>query len=293
MYLIKNEIIVLATLLALLFWGSLISIPVFIGSIIYLYFYNKKMRYHIIRNDSENAMMLEGGMSQRKTQLIKLATILLLWASVWYYVGFEREFTNAFQNNNMGYEQNMLANFIEFWNFLTILGCAILTIDIAYKLFDSSVNSASYSKREVVLAGGLLIELGAGIYYFYHWIKIGDHSQFLDGNMAKIIMHIIIFAVLAASTLSLIVYGKDKQEAKDERDLLIEVKAYKYGFYCLLAFLALLLGQLIFGHYATEFWPERALNLNVIEIGNIILASIIFSGVVVSAVQLFFYRRGY
>lgn len=293
MYLSKHEIIVIVTLLSYLILGGIVSIIFFIASFIYLQFINKKMRYHIIKNDSQDALMLEGGTSRQKTQLFKIGSILFLWVCVWYFGDANSEMLAEFKKQNIGNQESILQSFIEFWVLLIQLACIILTLNIVYKLFNSSVNSEAYTKREIMLAGSLIIEVISGIYYFYHWLTIGDHSQLLDANMSRIVVHIIIFSVIAASTLSIIIYGKNDEEAKDERDLIIEVKAYKYGFYAITTFISLLIGQLIVDHLALGLWGERALNLNIPMIANLLLFIIILAWTVVSAAQLFFYRRGY
>lgn len=282
MYLTKNEILVITTLIGYLLLGGIISVIIFITGFIYLQFINNKMRYHIIRNDSEDAMMLEGGTSQRTNQMYKFGGVILLWIAVWYFKGFE------FQDF-----EGWVLNLIQFWTFLVLVASFILSLDVGYRIFDTSVNSDAYTKREIMLAGSLLIEVITGFYYFYQWLSIGNHDMLFDPNMLTPIFHIIIFSAVAASALSLIVYGKQDEEAKDERDLAIEVKGYKYGFYTLTTLLALLIGQLISDSLAFGLWGERALNLNIVEIANLLLLGIILSWAVVSSAQLFFYRRGY
>lgn len=291
MYFTKNEIIVFSTLLAYLLLGGLVSIIIFIAGFIYLQFINKKMRYHFMRNDSQDAMLLEGGTSILKPKTIKFGLIIILWGLVWYfYESAERQFTEIFAKGNIRYEEIFIVNFIDFWVFLILLATAILTLDIAYRLFNSSVNSDAYSKREIMLVGTFLIEAISGIYYFYHWVKIGDHTQILDSNMVSIVVYIVIFSAVAGSVLSLIIYGKNDEDAKDERDLIIEVKSYRYGFYAITTFISLLIGQMVVNH----LWgSDKFTDLTLPIIANLLLMIIILAWAVVSAVQLFFYRRGY
>lgn len=293
MYLTKHEIITITTLLSLLLMGGLASIVIFILGFVYLQFINKKTRYHIIRNDSQDALMLEGGMSQKKSQFLKLGLILILWATLWYFRSDQHVLVEVFEKGNIRYEESFILNFLEFWGYLVQLTCFVLTIEVAYRIFDSSVNSEAYTKREIMLAGSLLIEVISGIYYFYHWFMIGDRENILDGNMTKIIVHIIIFSAVAATIMSLIVYGKQDEEAKDERDLLIEVKGYKYGFYAITTLLALLIGQMALNNMGMNLWAGRVTELTMAELANLLLFAIIAAWAVVSSAQLFFYRRGY
>lgn len=293
MYLTKHEIIVTLTLVSYVFFGGISSIIIFCASFIYLQFINKKMRYHIIKNDNQDAMMLEGGMSQRKTKFIKFSGIVLLWIIVWYFGDANRDMIEVFKKDNITYEPSFVQNFVEFWVFLTQLICFILTCDIAYRLFNSSVNSDDYTKREIMLAGTLLLDAGFGAYYFYNWFLFSDHQEFFDANMTSVIVTIIIFAAIAASSLWIIVYGKNDEDAKDERDLLIEVKAYKTGFYVMQAGIGLLIGQMILENMAFSLFSDRVLSLTHVEVVNLLLLVSIVAHLAVCGAQLFFYRRGY
>ncbi|MCJ8323513.1 MAG: hypothetical protein HRU29_13125 [Rhizobiales bacterium] len=282
MYFSKAEIITFVSLLSILISGQIASVFVFIGCAIYLFKFNNKMRYRYFTNETSDAMLLEAGSRFEWQPIAKLLTILSLWALIWYRVDIRKTDT-----------ESILINFVEFWVFLVIFANILFTTNIVYKLFDSSVNSDAFSKREIMLAGSLLIDIIAGIYYFYHWLSIGDHSVLLDKNMVSVVIFIAIFSAIGAAALSLLVYGKAAQTAKDERDLQIEVKAYKIGFFALTILLALIIGQLIMDEMAASLWADRALALNLAEIANYLLLAIMLAWGVVSAAQLFYYRRGY
>lgn len=281
MYFTKLEIITFATLLSFLILGSLATIVAFIGMSIYLYKYNKRIFYYLSRNDSDSAMMLEGGGAKRN-EIIKFFAVIFIWFLIWFLGGFQREYVDT-----------IIQNFLSFWTFLSLLSAFILTCYLGFKLLNTEANKEAFTKREIMLAGTLFIDLTVGIYYFYHWFVNADHSQIFDGHMTKVIIHTIIFTIIAASVLSVTVYGKNSEEAKDERDLLIEVKGYRYGFYALTSLIGLLIGQLAIDALAFNLWGGRALNLNTIEVANMLWLIIIVAWAVVSAAQLFFYRRGY
>lgn len=281
MYLTRFEIITFATLLSFLFLGGLAAIFAFIGSSIYLHKYNRKIFYYLTRSDSDSAMMLEAGGAKRN-QIIKFAAIVFVWFLIWFFGGFQREYVDTY-----------LQNFLSFWTFLSLLSSFILTCYIGYKTLDMQANHAAFSKREIMLAGTLFIDITVGIYYFYHWFNYADHNEMFDGHMLKIITHTIIFTIFAATILSLAVYRTDSEEAKDERDLLIEVKAYRYGFYALTSLIGLLIGQVAMDSLAIGLWGDRALNLNMVEVANLLWLALIVAWAVVSSAQLIFYRRGY
>lgn len=282
MYFTKFEIITFATLLSFLILGGLAAIIAFIGTSIYLHVYNKKIFYYLTRNDSDSAMMLEGGSSTKRRQAIKFAAIIFVWFLIWFFGGFLREYADTY-----------IQNFLSFWTFLSLFSAFLLTCFIGYKLLDTQANREAFTKREIMLAGTLFIDVTVGVYYFYHWFNNADHSQMFDGHMIRIIIHTVIFTIIAASILSLMVYGKGSEEAKDERDLLIEVKGYRYGFYALTSLIGLLIGQLAIDALAFNLWGGRVLNLNTIEVANLLWLIIILAWAVVSSAQLFFYRRGY
>lgn len=281
MYLTRFEIIIFVTLLSFLFLGGLATIIAFIGSSIYLHKYNRKIFYYLTRSDSDSAMMLEAGGAKRN-QTIKFAAIIFMWFAIWFFGGFQREYVDTY-----------IQGFLSFWTFLSLLSVFILSCYIGYKTLNTEANKQAFSKREIMLAGTLFIDIVVGIYYFYHWFSFADHNQMFDAHMIKIIIHTIIFTIIAASILSLMVYGKQAEQAKDERDLLIEVKAYRYGFYALTSLIGLLIGQLAIDALAFNLWAGRLLNLNNIETANLLWLVIILAWAVVSSAQLFFYRRGY
>lgn len=282
MYFTKFEIITITTLLSFLFIGGLATILTFFATFIYLHWYNKKIYYYLVRSESDSAMMLEGGSRSKRTQMLKFAAIIVIWFAIWFFGGFQRQYADTY-----------IQNFLSFWTFVSLFASFILTCFIGNKLLNIEISNEAFSKREVMLAGTLFIDITVGVYYFYHWVTIGNHESLLDVNMIAIVIHVIIFSAIAASVLSLLVYGTQNEEAKDERDFLIEVKAYKYGFYSLTTLLGLLIGQLIADSLAISLWAEKALNLNITEIANLLLLIIIIAWAVVATAQLLFYRRGY
>ncbi|MBL1422392.1 MAG: hypothetical protein COC24_017945 [Alphaproteobacteria bacterium] len=282
MYLTRFEIITFATLISFLLLGGLATVLAFIGTSIYLHFFNRKIYYYLSHNEDVSAMMLEGGSRSKNNQMLKFAAIIGLWFAIWFLGGFQRQYVDTY-----------LQNFLSFWTFIGLFASLIMTCYFGFNLLVTDANRAIFSKRELMLAGTLFIDLTVGIYYFYHWFSISDHSQILDQNMLKIVIQIIIFSAVAASVLSLMVYGNKAEQAKDERDSLIEVKSYKYGFCALASLIGLLIGQVIIDSLAIELWGDRALNLNTVEIVNLLLLFTIIAWAVVSSAQLLFYRRGY
>lgn len=282
MYLTRFEIITFATLLSFLLLGGLATVLAFVGTSIYLHFFNRKIYYYLSRNEDVSAMMLEGGSRSKNNQMLKFAAIIGLWFAIWFLGAFQRQYVDTY-----------LQNFLLFWTFIGLFASLIMTLYFGFNLLITDANRAVFSKREIMLAGTLFIDLTVGIYYFYHWFSIGDHFQILDQNMLKIVIQIIIFSAIAASALWLMVYGVKAEQAKDERDLLNEVKSYKYGFYALASLIGLLMAQVIIDSLAIELWGDRALNLNMVEIVNLLLLSTLMAWAVVSSAQLFFYRRGY
>lgn len=281
MYFTKFEIITFATLSSFLFLGGLATVLAFVGLSIYLHFFNRKIYYYLSRNDDVSAMMLEGGSRSKNNQMLKFAAVIGLWFAIWFLGGFQRQ-----------YVDNYVQNFLSFWTFIGLLSSFIFTCYFGFNLLVADANKSAFSKRELMLAGTLFIDIAVGIYYFYHWFNIGDHSQILDQNMLKIVIQIIVFSAIAASVLSLMVYGVKGEQPKDERDLLIEMKSYKFGFYALASLIGLLMVQVIIDSMAIEFWADRALNLNMVEIINLLLLITIVAWAVVSSAQLFSYRRG-
>ena len=134
------------------------------------------------------------------------------------------------------------------------------------------------SYREQSIWGSLAITLIVYGYYFATVFSGAQPSQIDRTALARLIGAVFVIVVIEIAYHILIVL-KSKVEPKDERDILIETKAYRNA-YLLVADLFMLMGTVV------------VFGLTPLLTVNLMLLSVVISEIVKYLTQLFFYRRG-
>lgn len=280
MYLSKSEIIIILTLSCYLLIGSVMSIIIFVVTYIYLHHFRKSDDYIKLFNiDDEQTL--------KNAVWLKIAAIILLWVYVYFSKDFDEIFNVAFAKDSAAEENSFIKNIVLLGTYFTLLFSLILTLYMTYETLNENVDNESFSKREKTLFGTLIIDASIGIYYFYHRFLLGDPNSFWDNDMSQVVTNIIIIAIIASSLFWFLIYGSEEEEAKDERDLIVENKGNKIGFYAMQIGVGLLMGQVVLGTIFSHY------QLTNVEIVNLLLLVVMASHWAKAAKQLFHYRRGY
>ena len=138
--------------------------------------------------------------------------------------------------------------------------------------------SMNLSYREQSIWGSLAITLIVYGYYFATVFSGAQPSQIDRTALARLIGAVFVIVVIEIAYHILIAL-KSKVEPKDERDILIETKAYRNA-YLLVADLFTLMGTVV------------VFGLTPLLTVNLMLLSVVISEIVKYLTQLFFYRRG-
>ena len=139
--------------------------------------------------------------------------------------------------------------------------------------------SMNLSYREQSIWGSLAITLIVYGYYFATVFSGAQPSQIDRTALARLIGAVFVIVVIEIAYHILIVL-KSKVEPKDERDILIETKAYRNAYLLLVADLFTLMGTVV------------VFGLTPLLTVNLMLLSVVISEIVKYLTQLFFYRRG-
>jgi hypothetical protein len=135
------------------------------------------------------------------------------------------------------------------------------------------------SYREKCIWGSLATTLVVYGYYFATVFSGTRPSEFNGTGVVRLMSAVFVIVVIEV-VYHIVIALTSKEEPKDERDILIEGKAYRNAYFLLVADLFMLMGTaVLFG--LTSFLTV-----------NLILFSVVVSEIVHSLTQLFLYRRG-
>ena len=136
------------------------------------------------------------------------------------------------------------------------------------------------SYREKSIMGSLAAILVGYGYYFAAIFRSSRPPQLNGGSVALLISAVLVIVVIEVVS-QIVIALASRVEPKDERDVLIERKAYRNAYILLVAGLFLWMGTVVlFG-----LTPYLSVNL--------VLLSVVVSEIVKLLTQVFFYRRGF
>jgi hypothetical protein len=135
------------------------------------------------------------------------------------------------------------------------------------------------SYREKSIWGSLATTLAVYGYYFATVFGGARESEFNGKSVARLMSAVFVIVVIEV-VYHIVISLTSRVEHKDERDILIEGKAYRNAYFLLAADLFMLMGTAVL------------INLTPFITINLILFSVVVSEIVKSVTQLFFYRRG-
>jgi hypothetical protein len=137
----------------------------------------------------------------------------------------------------------------------------------------------NFSNRELSIWGSLATTVVVYGYYFAEVFTARRPSEFDRMSLIRLMFAVSVIVVIEI-VYHIAVALISKAEPKDERDILIEGKAFRNAYFLLVADLFMLMGTVVL------------IGLTPFLIVNLMLFSVVVSEIVKSATQLFHYRRG-
>jgi hypothetical protein len=136
----------------------------------------------------------------------------------------------------------------------------------------------SYREKSIM---GSLAAILVGYGYYFAAIFRGSRPPELNGGSVALLISAVFVIVVIEVVSQIVIALASRVEPKDERDVLIERKAYRNAYILLIAGLFLWMGTVVlFG-----LTPYLSVNL--------VLLSVVVSETVKLLTQVFFYRRGF
>jgi len=145
----------------------------------------------------------------------------------------------------------------------------------------------SYQERSI--AGSLIAMLVVYGYYFAAVLRDMGRPGFAGGGLGRLI-----FAVIAIIVIQIVYHIvlalESKPEPKDERDILIEAKAYRNGYFALASGAFFVISAVIVAGLARDAAPTGIVVNSFLV--NLVLLFMVIAEVVKLATQLFYYHKG-
>ena len=146
----------------------------------------------------------------------------------------------------------------------------------------------SYQEKSIV--GSLLAMVVVYGYYFAAALRDAGQPEFGGGNVGRLVLAVIAIVVIEV-VYHIVLALESKPEPKDERDILIECKAYRNAYFLLAAGAFLVIGCVIMAGLARDAAPTRIIVTPFITV-NLVLFFMVLAELVKFLTQLFYYRRG-
>jgi len=142
----------------------------------------------------------------------------------------------------------------------------------------------SLSYREKSTLGSLIAMLAVYGYYFATLPGLNTRRYFDAASTTRLIAMVVAIVVIEV-VYHIVIASSSRVESKDERDVLIETRAYRVGYFLLAAGVSMLMGAMILSN------PET-LGISQFAMGNFLLLSMVVAETAKFLTQLFYYRRG-
>ncbi len=146
----------------------------------------------------------------------------------------------------------------------------------------------SYQEKSIL--GSLLAMVIVYGYYFANALRHADEPEFGGGGIGRLILAVVAIIVIQI-VYHIILALESKPEPKDERDVLIECKAYRNGYFALATGAFLVIGAVILAALARDAAPARIIATPFLIV-NLVLLFMVLAELVKLLTQLFYYRKG-
>jgi len=147
----------------------------------------------------------------------------------------------------------------------------------------------SYQEKSIL--GSLAAMVVVYGYYFASVLHDTSQPALGGGSVARLV-----FAVVAIIVIEIVYHivlaVETKVEPQDERDVLIESKAYRNAYFLLATGAFLVIGAVIMAGLANDSAPTRIIVTPLLTV-NLVLFFMVLAELAKFLTQLFYYRRGF
>lgn len=147
----------------------------------------------------------------------------------------------------------------------------------------------SYQEKSIL--GSLLAIVVVYGFYFAAALRHVAEPEFGSGSLGRLIFAVIAIVVIEI-VYHIVLAIEQKPEAKDERDILIEGKAYRNAYLLLATGAFLVVSYVIVAGLMRDAAPTRILITPSLMV-NLVLLAMVAGELTKFATQLFYYRRGF
>ncbi len=147
------------------------------------------------------------------------------------------------------------------------------------------------SYQEKSIAGSLVATLLVYGYYFAGVLRKIGEPTFAGTGLGRLILAVIAIIVIQV-VYQIALAVESHPEPKDERDILIEAKAYRNGYFALATGAFLVIGAVIAAELAHDTAPTHIVVTPFLVV-NLVLLFMVIAEVVKLATQLLYYRKGF
>ncbi len=146
----------------------------------------------------------------------------------------------------------------------------------------------SYQEKSIL--GSLLAFVVVFGYYFAAVLRDLGRHEFVAGMVGRLVLAVIAIVVIEI-VYHIVLALESKPEPKDERDILIECKAYRNAYFLLASGAFLVIAWVIMTNLASDAASTRVAVTSFITV-NLVLFFMVVADVMKFLTQLFYYRRG-
>ncbi len=146
----------------------------------------------------------------------------------------------------------------------------------------------SYQEKSIL--GSLLAVVVVYGYYFASVLRDASRPEFDGGNIGRLVLAVIAIVVIEI-VYHIVLALESRPEPKDERDVLIECKAYRNAYFLLATGAFLVIASVIMAGLARDAAPTRIIVTPFLTV-NLVLLFMVLAELTKFLTQLFYYRRG-
>jgi hypothetical protein len=146
----------------------------------------------------------------------------------------------------------------------------------------------SYQEKSIL--GSLLAVVVVYGYYFAAVLRDAARPEFDNGSLGRLMVAVIAIIVIEIG-YHIVLALESKPEPKDERDILIESKAYRNAYFLLATGAGLIVTWVIVAGLVRDVAPTRVI-LTPFILVNFVLFAMVLAELVKFLTQLFYYRWG-
>jgi len=146
----------------------------------------------------------------------------------------------------------------------------------------------SYQEKSIL--GSLIAMVVVYGYYFASVLRNADRREFDSASLGRLLLAVIAIIVIEIA-YHIVLALESKTEPKDERDILIECKAYRNAYFLLATGACLVITCVIVAGLARDAAPTKIIVTPFLTV-NLVLFCLVVAELVKFFTQLFYYRRG-